>query len=530
MCITEVWSFCECGCFYNHHEPCLRFQDQPLPADDCPNHRTIQKSFLNQICDDCLLAEIKSSQNRPPQLDLKLCSQPFWSFGDPLTWDSHVEVEIDGRSPLSSEKQCLQSNIQDDEILPVGAEDDFRIFDSHVEVTIENDGQTASTRDISPYDLARSLNSSPPISIRSLSGSMPPHWRAVSQLGQSKRFQAVDRQTTIATADDSDRMVGDFNRRIPSGARGRPLNRGHQGRTKNFESATTTPASSQSSASLAHIMSTHCGPTSPTDSLPNTFNTVEMGSRRGAFMDSNSGATVPRAGNGPKLDKVQGRKTLSPLQDAINLQAASKSTPSFPTISKTYVAERPAPLASESNPQDFAVFTGRGATQERTARTPPGSRHWDTPHRKPHSAPKVDHLVLLESRAPEINMSAYSSSTEFEGDSPTSVGMVARGEKGGWTEDVLPSIPKSSPMQSLRAIINNIGSSQHHRWSKASSGKRDSMGTGLPQAALSEEEEDVHTPSKPDGRGIVFPPRTTSLRCRLGGYPGCPGVLDSGGR
>src|ERR1700743_631840 len=92
MCVTEVWSYRECGCFYNHSVLCRPYQNQHSPCfapnihlhrwlretgvdaemaykqfgqrarpsepQNCPDHRTVEKSFLNQICEDCLLAEL----------------------------------------------------------------------------------------------------------------------------------------------------------------------------------------------------------------------------------------------------------------------------------------------------------------------------------------------------------------------------------------------------------------------------------------------------------------------------------------
>ncbi|OAP62296.1 hypothetical protein AYL99_04499 [Fonsecaea erecta] len=189
MCITEIWSYRECGCFYNHKTLCRSYRRGQTPCcapniqhrvdtwldetagapetcrpqlapraiclepGDCPNHRVVEKSFLNQICEDCLLAELDglpsslgkdASARDVPNADL--------DNREGLIWDSEVKVEIeDSNSEPSASQSAAEASVHSREAV----DEDRMILESHVEITIEDEHHNIVTKSpASPEQIA----------------------------------------------------------------------------------------------------------------------------------------------------------------------------------------------------------------------------------------------------------------------------------------------------------------------------------------------------------------------------------------
>ncbi|KIV78226.1 hypothetical protein PV11_09964 [Exophiala sideris] len=190
MCVTEIWTYSECGCRYNHSVLCrlnrgisspvfapsilystdeslqesgvgpdatsrqTRKRAKPAEPKKCPHHSFVQKTFLNPICDDCLLAEINSTGEDvgpPPMAPASNAEN-----GEGLVWDSEVKVEIESQTSIESP---IESPSSDAPILvdSEGPDDtDRRILESHVEITVEEDCCSVSAEDPSSPLLASS--------------------------------------------------------------------------------------------------------------------------------------------------------------------------------------------------------------------------------------------------------------------------------------------------------------------------------------------------------------------------------------
>ncbi|KAK5284546.1 hypothetical protein LTR40_000216 [Exophiala xenobiotica] len=148
---------------------------RPTEPANCPQHSTVQKTFLNPICEDCLLAEIQSlpvdggaNTDPPPPAPV-----PPSDNVEGLVWDSEVKVEIQSRTsqelsssapltPISTVVSVSANDATDDDDI------DRRILESHVEITIEDDNCSVSADDPASPLLTSSQNedrSSPPSSI-----------------------------------------------------------------------------------------------------------------------------------------------------------------------------------------------------------------------------------------------------------------------------------------------------------------------------------------------------------------------------
>ncbi|KAL6250247.1 hypothetical protein RBB50_002548 [Rhinocladiella similis] len=200
MCITEIWTYRDCGCCYNHiilcrsyrrggtpcfapsihyprdkwlegtaTDPELAFRvfkgrTKPTEPQACPQHSIDYNSFLNPICEDCLLAEVNSlsadgiGPAPPAYADSEAAS------GEGLVWDSEVKVEIESQT---SQDQPVPAVPVSDRSSHNSQDIDRTILDSHVEVTIESDGSSVST-DEPTSPLLSSLHtqhSSPPSTV-----------------------------------------------------------------------------------------------------------------------------------------------------------------------------------------------------------------------------------------------------------------------------------------------------------------------------------------------------------------------------
>jgi len=187
MCLTEVWTYSECGCRFDNRVPChssfdqnpstpspsmkrnpaldwfeyqsslIHFPPPPSSTDSepgfeidvplafnhsaylgaCSIYHTVHKQFLEPVCDDCILEELgldesgHTTRNNIAEM-----------AGDKgLVWDSNVDIEIGNVVGKNSTKE----------------EDDRRIYDSNVEIQIEEDTVIAANTE---------TDSIPPSSVR----------------------------------------------------------------------------------------------------------------------------------------------------------------------------------------------------------------------------------------------------------------------------------------------------------------------------------------------------------------------------
>ncbi|KAI1614358.1 hypothetical protein EDD36DRAFT_224744 [Exophiala viscosa] len=262
MCVTEVWTYSECGCRYNHSVLCRmnrgisspvfapsvlysteeRLQKRGVDADattrqvrgraklaepkKCPHHSFVQKTFLNPICDDCLLAEVTSAgQDVGPPL---MAPASNASNEDGLVWDSEVKVEIQSQTSIESPSSDAPVIVDSE-----GADDtDRRILESHVEITVEEDSYSVSAEDPSSPLLASSqtggsspsssLMTSPPTSTEK----QQKEYRLSPPL-RRKRYGLTFHDGFSTDFDDGEDDEDDPLHAIRSPSRGRPAMRGN---------------------------------------------------------------------------------------------------------------------------------------------------------------------------------------------------------------------------------------------------------------------------------------------------------------
>ncbi|ETN38985.1 uncharacterized protein HMPREF1541_07027 [Cyphellophora europaea CBS 101466] len=96
------------------------------PQRSCSVNHTVHKTFLEPICDDCLLAELGVSALRSNQDPEQPTEETHHSFHDKLIWESDVKIEVDhdGRQAnreidsighnhlLSEDTIILESNVE----------------------------------------------------------------------------------------------------------------------------------------------------------------------------------------------------------------------------------------------------------------------------------------------------------------------------------------------------------------------------------------------------------------------------------
>ncbi|EXJ96049.1 hypothetical protein A1O1_01175 [Capronia coronata CBS 617.96] len=241
MCVTEKWVYRECGCHYNHNILCstyrrnrgpnfspniqqsvdqwleetgtdtdtaakqLRRRARPADPQECPQHTTVEKSFLNQICEDCLLAELDP---KPPDLQdptAPASPVPTPDNGEGLIWDSEVKVEIqsedNGPIPRPTTPDVGLSDVD-------SHSDDQRILESHIEVKIEVDCYSnpvevpSSPLSLTADDEASSQSCSIPTSPTSPAAA--DNYSPVSSLFHNKRYGLTFHSPVVADLNDAD--------------------------------------------------------------------------------------------------------------------------------------------------------------------------------------------------------------------------------------------------------------------------------------------------------------------------------------
>jgi hypothetical protein len=160
MCITQIWTYRECGCHYYHPVPChpsftpsstiprrIRVgpylstassssEQSPTSTDgsavssndimpilirQCSIRHIVHKNFLEPICDGCLLEELGLQPELGPILGGRDLQEGF--HGEEWLLESHVEIKIE--EPDDSKDDCTSQEQDDEEAADADDEGEF---------------------------------------------------------------------------------------------------------------------------------------------------------------------------------------------------------------------------------------------------------------------------------------------------------------------------------------------------------------------------------------------------------------------
>lgn len=407
MCVTEVWTYSECGCHYNNSvlcrayrrdhspfppnvqyrvdewlqetgaDPELAFRQfkrlaRPLDPQDCPQHSIVQKSFLNQICEDCLLTKLDAE---PLTLDhssptpLSPLTIPD-NNGEGLIWDSEVKVEIQSQTSASGDNH-LQPNFGP--LIDLSEEDDKRILESHVEVTIETDNHSIPTEDFSSPAIPISNNGdSSRVSSVATSPPSPSFWGSRQPklpAYRSKRYGQTFHDTTLFTDfDEADDEYDDHEQHYqpsPPLSRGRSLTRGKFFSSQRRETSPGPPTpivdSETGRPSLSRFKSLK--------SLSNPFRNGPKGKEdeeeeaplppppapaevvgEDDVVGPDSVSSLPPAPPSPKPKSIKIFRGLRSRRSSPLIVAPAETTPALPDVPNNFSNNRPSAISNHSFP------------------------------------------------------------------------------------------------------------------------------------------------------------------------------------
>lgn len=267
MCVTEIWTYPECGCHYDHSVLCrsyrkdhypwfvpnvqypldmwleeagvdaetaykqLKRRARPIDPHDCPQHESVHKSFLNQICDDCLLAEVDAE---PLTLDNAQTAQRDTVAGpdnaEGLIWDSEVKVEIQDQKSEGHKSEIPPEAV---DAINDSSEGDQTILEKHIEMKVEIDSYSVSADEFSSpvFHLSHNGRSSRSSSIATspLSARLVEKPRSGSVVDWNKRHGRTFDDTIASDFDDADDESDDdterYHQNSSCAVRGRSLTR-----------------------------------------------------------------------------------------------------------------------------------------------------------------------------------------------------------------------------------------------------------------------------------------------------------------
>lgn len=479
MCVTEIWTYLECGCFYNHCVLCQRYQNRNSPCfapkvrypldqwlqgletvDDpahahcdrgeistepqnCPNHRTMQKSFLNQICEECLLAELGTEP--PPHDGEAIPYEPLLNIqehGEGLIWDSEVKIEIEGYTSGSP----TTPHVQEGSLSPDN-DDQTRILESQVEITIEEDGidrlTTDSASPISNVSETNDVHRPPSTATSSRSQPRADVNRSFSPSDRSTKYRH-DKHGGLSDFDDTDDERGRTSERCHFNARGSPrgkcVTRSHLRNVHEYAPVGSNSAQRLDSKAAVQPVTRFQG----LRSLSSTF------------------LSGPKSGLGANNALAPPTSTPKPFFRSLRNRKGSHLSPQ-PTVLQTE------PLGTA--PGFLSALQAGGVESERTSRNS---------LRKPSIKDLTLQLMHDLKRGKAIGSRAGSQSDSLA-PSPTSAGLTQGSDsqsdtifetgsgassvedhvqqpgetRNGWAGEI-PGIPKSSTMHTLRAVINDL--------------------------------------------------------------------------
>ncbi|KAL2413511.1 hypothetical protein ABEF95_002011 [Exophiala dermatitidis] len=357
MCVTEKWFYRECGCHYDHpilcgayrarhvlsaqnsqpnkpdlwfgesrdhsNEDPLALSARPPEPQSCPSHQTVERSFLNQICEDCLMAELHPTPSQPTNPTVPATALVVPGHGEGLIWDSEVKVEIHNEnsdatsSTTTPHIACLEDGSRDD---------DRRILESHIEVQIEVDSYSVSAEEpSSPLSLkshGEDSSQSSSIPTSPMSPDYSDRFGLTSTAYKNKRYGLTFDRPVVTDFDDADNE-SDSSLELPlrsssSAGRGRSLQRA------NVKGAVRCPS----------------GP----DSVDSSSKGKPHGSGVSRFktLRSFSNSLIP-------TPKSKDERNLFDNRSTVSLAPSSTSTKSKPrSLFRGFRARKASPLIAES--------------------------------------------------------------------------------------------------------------------------------------------------------------------------------------
>ena len=576
MCVTEVWSYRECGCNYNHSVLCRTYHDQKSPSfapniqyplerwlreagmdtemaykqlsqrvwprepQDCPNHNTVHKSFLNQICEDCLLAELEAQpRNLDDRLTITRSPAAEKDNGEGLIWDSEVKIEIEDHTSITPMLPILPEIFDHANVFL--EEDDKRILESHVEVTVEPDGHSVSVGDLSsPMSTAsqgsdRSASSSPETTPQS--GGHVKNRRSSSPTCHGKRYKRAF-ENDCPDFDDADDELGRNGARSLLAtkplSRGRPLKRSNLHNVEWCEpdmDSRLKPTGTKTGAAVGRFHGLR--------SLSTTFLSAKIESEdaeidQNSKLDRTSAAASSTSKSKNPFRSIRSRKG-SPLVQGTSVLGPTPSNGLSGKVTANHVADsevkgvRPIP-PRKSSLKNFALFLMQDLKRTRNAQSQSGSL---VP--SPTSTWDGSHVDIQKGKEPDAHGSASHPDTILE-KTPGWISLASESTLCMKTDErplanaLNPGIPKSSTMNTLRAVINDldVGIDHHdggisHGWISTNSHIDDQPADApavknydIPEVWKKESvQHQNHAGEKL--KFVVRPPRSSSLQS-LGGH------------
>jgi hypothetical protein len=439
-------------------------RSMPTEPQNCLNHRTVQKSFLNQICDDCLLAELDAT-SVPSDRDVLLNNRLKLDVanGEGLIWDSEVKIEVEGRCPVAAASP-IAPNLAQQTTQPV-EEEDHMIFESHVEITIEPFDRSLSVDDFtSPSSTTfrdRGSSLASPLSVGSsplTAHSTYPSYSTSPALRKTKNMRNF--RNKPMDLEDADDELENRKEAIPSNGRviprGRSSNRSHLSNVENGQPVADIPPQVANARLVGKGASRMHGLRSlSTPFLP--ASRVEVG---GAEQNSptNTATTLPsskpRSKNPFRSIRKQNYSSSTPHPSAFDSPSSNAAV--YGNLEQVK-RESQSGIPMRSSLKDFALLLVQDLRRAKTPRSSSGSQVSSLSQkparlRTPRSDSNVQH------GAPR---SAAHSDTVFEtASNVTSVKSnetwASTSEEGKWISSTSPVIPRSSTMNTLRAVINDL--------------------------------------------------------------------------
>ncbi|OCT46559.1 hypothetical protein CLCR_01918 [Cladophialophora carrionii] len=431
---------------------------------NCANHRTVQKVFLNQICEDCLLAELDAGtnpdRNRENTHETEVTVQ---ESGEGLIWDSEVKIGIEGQGPVSATSPAVQ-NAPQPIIEPL---DDRQISESQVQITIQYEDHSEFEEDVrSP-----TFTASPPVrSSRTSSVGISPAGARYTQSCQlmspnylSKRHgrDFRSRVSGIDDADDEFERTERFSGNPRQTERGRALTRSNRHKDERSEPEAEIPVESVS-------VHTAGWPRSRFHSLRSLSTTFLSAVRGDEARTDQTSATYPTSGSSLSVPRIRNpfctirsRRSSPLMQESSSLNCAAwKDSPvNHGSVSEAHNLQPMLPR--KPTRKDLTPCLAKDLTRTKAV-WPPSTGTPCELLQSPSSMGIDSDCDDQETAFSETQKSDSYSDTVFETDSRvTSLHSEATPPHYADRETsgccMVPSIPKSSTMDTLRAVINDLG-------------------------------------------------------------------------
>ncbi|KAJ9602345.1 hypothetical protein H2200_013200 [Cladophialophora chaetospira] len=504
-------------------------------------------SFLNQICEDCLLAELESAAHHTEnKTNTDGIPNTTLENGEGLIWDSEVKIEIEG-VVAGSPTNLISPDIHPPaESSSCTDEDEKRIVESHVEITIEPDDHNLFAPDFcSPAFTASRHSHNPqtsPIGTSSPSTQYPivPQPSPLTCQTENNRRAPSSELSYIDDADDEiEHRMSTYAHKARHTTRGRPLTRSNLHNVQKCDvDAGGIPEDFLGTNNAGQAWPTLRG----LRSLSSTFlsgvksEAVENAQLSPLSQKTTSTSSKPQIKN--PFRSIRGRKSSPLLHVAVVADPAPSTEPTVATtvsnLSNTEAQKERSMLPQRSTLKDFALFLMQDSKRPPMTKMQSRSQHsgifrsatavWS---RRGINDQKECHQDDAETD--------YMSETAFESDSRVtslqSEGSVSvKADEAPSLFSMMPNIPKSSTMNTLRALIDDLIlelDGQENRATSSSVSKCESILARCQMGDVAEVGQvampDVHMQQqlvqKQDcvqngSQRRPYPPRSTSLKAR----------------